>query len=973
MIRTALALLLLLGACAPAAPPRTGPVPRPELVADTAAARAALAVARDSVRTAEMDPAERVRAMTRLGMWSAADSVLAATPNTTDALRLARAELLRRRHRYAEAERLADAVLARAPGDADARLLRARLNVQAWRLDRAERAYRALLAERTGGVEPLLGLGRIELLRKHPDEALRWARRAAAAAPASAGAALLEADVRFWAQDPAGAEAPLRRALALDPWNPDARFALGYALWRRTDARLLPAMAAQWALALETDPLHYTTHWHWGNGHTQLTYADYAQPEDSTVRARLAAADSLVAAGRIDAAAEASRVTERRFPRSVLPEMLRGSAWYLSAHGAERAERLDSAETAFRRILARKAHYGPAHNGLAAVVKQRQMEFLADYDSLEAAIGGAPLPADSAFAAVFRDAAYYPGDRVRRMAAAELGPTAAYLPLLRRLELRFTIPPLHRDLAEAMDNPYFRTATTFDNRQWMDIRGVGGGAAGIEYVERGAHQERKVLLHEYVHLFHTNVLTDAEERRVRALFHDAARRDHFLDYYAANNEHEFLAQGIEALVSPVKVHPLNHKAVNTRADLARTDPAQLAFLDSLVARDRAALAGDTAALAGNWAQAYVTLARRALGGRDTDRLRTASALLDTALVWDGRYLPALIRMAAVRREQGRLSEAAGWLDRTAALDPRYAPVLRERAALAAARGEGPDAQAVLLRRALEIETDLAERAEAATELREMLARHSLTREAIAAARAYADSAPVLSTYLRDRRDEALAFVAELRAGAGYAAETLPFWAELVARKPQQYEFRTAYADALGVAGEPQRSLAVLEEGARILRSAGALPPAYAARLAELHLLRGDTAAAHRAATPLTVEVEGTPRDLRAARVLAALGDTAGAARWLAAADTSGPVARAELAYTRAAVHAAAGDARGTEAELRAALAADPGLLPARVALVRLLAASGRSGEAAAVRRAASSLPLPVGPQGERMLAVAAGG
>ena len=124
---------------------------------------------------------------------------------------------------------------------------------------------------------------------------------------------------------------------------------------------------------------------------------------------------------------------------------------------------------------------------------------------------------------MFADLRYYPGDRVRRMARQQLGPSVAYLPMLALQDRRFRVPALHVDLAEAMNQPFFRGATTFDNRQWMDIRGVGSGAAGIEYVERGSHWERNVLNHEYVHLFHSRAFTDAESRRVRQLYWDAMR------------------------------------------------------------------------------------------------------------------------------------------------------------------------------------------------------------------------------------------------------------------------------------------------------------------------------------------------------------------------------------------------------------------------------------------------------------------
>src|SRR5690606_18651802 len=151
-------------------------------------------------------------------------------------------------------------------------------------------------------------------------------------------------------------------------------------------------------------------------------------------------------------AIELTRAVEREYPESVLPAMLRGSAFYM-AYDVPVAERLDSAEATFAAILERKPHYGPAHNGMAAVIKHRQFTYLAAYDSLEAAIEATPVPDDRIFEEVFDDVDIYPGDRVRKMVRRQLGPTIAFVPMLHRLNRTFTIPPLHIDLAEAMGNP----------------------------------------------------------------------------------------------------------------------------------------------------------------------------------------------------------------------------------------------------------------------------------------------------------------------------------------------------------------------------------------------------------------------------------------------------------------------------------------------------------------------------------------
>ncbi|MGQ0563363.1 MAG: hypothetical protein ACT443_16005 [Gemmatimonadota bacterium] len=745
---------------------------------------------------------------------------------------LARADSLIRQHRYAAADAIVSGILAARPDHRAAALRKARLQIQAWQLDAAERTLAGIGG--TPRIDEAYLAGRIALLRMQFERALAHAKSIQRRAPLRAEGYLLEGDAHFWNQQPELAEAPLRRAVELDSLNADARFAYGYAIWRRVDARQLPAMAEQWNRALEIDPLHYLTHWHFGNGHTHLTYADYAQPSDSAVRARLRGIDSLVARERVADALAATRALEREFPDALLPALARGSIFYM-AYDMPRAQRLDSAQAAFTTLLARRRNYGPAHNGLAAVIKQRQLEYVVNRDSLEQAIAAEPLPVDSAFARVFKDLSYYPGDRVERMARQQLGPSLAYVPMLARLGYTYTVPPLHRDLDEALGRNFFRTSTTFDNRQWMDIRGAGGNhaAAGIEYVERGSHQERVVLLHEYVHQWHGAVLTDREARRIRELYHAAIANHRVLDYYSANNESEFFAQAYEAYLSPVKVHPLNHKAMNTRADLIRKDPVLFAFLDTLITRNRAYLAGDRSAMRSNWAHVYTALARQlrttALRQGATE-LRDGEAaygrglaLIDSALAHDDRYVPAMLEAArlAIARRQWAAAEA--WLARAARTDSLHAPTLAVRAEYAGAvarerKQPAPPTEVFdLYERALALETDLAERARLNTTLRELYRDHGMPAEAIRIAEAQL-AAPRPSTYLRDPQDEAAIFIAAIRSANGQAREQLEFFRELIARKPQQFRFRAQAALAMLEAGAPAEALRVIEEGNRILEA-----------------------------------------------------------------------------------------------------------------------------------------------------------
>lgn len=847
---------------------------------------------------------------------------------------------LMQQHRYTEAEHLLNSQLRAAPGDPELLGWRVRLLIQAWRLDQAMRVAQTL-------PHGQLLVGRIHLLQKNFAAALASAKAAQAANPQDAEAHLLEADVHFWNQQPEKADAPLERALQLDPLNADARFAYGYAIWRRVDAKQLPRMAAQWNLALAIDPLHYITHWHFGNGHTHLTYADYAQPTDTIVRRHIRGIDSLVAGGRIDEALRQTRALQQQFPESLLPDLTRGSIFYLAPH-IPRAVRLDSAQHIFTQLLARKPNYGPAHNALAAVIKQRQFTYHVSYDSLEAEIAAQRIPTDSAFYSEFRNIRYYPGDRVIRMAVQQLGPALAYIPFIARLGYTYVIPPLHHDLTEAMSNSFFRTSTTFDNRQWMDIRGSGGNhaSAGIEYVERGSHQERVVLLHEYVHQFHGAVLTDQQNRRIRQLYHDAMAANRTLDYYAANNESEFFAQAYEAYLSPVKVHPLNHKAMNTRADLIARDPALFAFLDTLITENRAFLAGDRNAMRQNWAQVYVTLARQARTSArgDTALLNRAQALLDTAATYDRDYAPALIERSAVFRALRRWQDAKSALDAVEAQARGYAPVHEARAELGAARALAEkqnayvDQQIAAYRRALELETDLAERAQLNRALRELYYEQGDYHSAILLAEAYADSAAAPSTYLRDRKDEAAAFAALLRSEIGYR-ETR-FFDELVARKPQNYLHRAQAIRVHVNAGDSAHALQLLDEGERILRAGGSTPVGY--RIMRAVLQPGPETApfVDSLATQGAARL-GHEERVRLAQHLVATGRSALALGLLPDTLAVTPRQRSDVRFVRALAARQQGQHDTAIALLRQALTMNRYHMPARRLLVGALHAAGR--------------------------------
>ena len=928
---------------------------------DAATALAHLPRLRQGLMVQAVAPEQLCQEMLRLGMWTELSDLLRSTP--ADHLRAPRIGLALRQHRYHEADSILRRWLAEAPQAEVAHLLAARLRLQAWDLDSARRICLRLLDTQPRHLPALLCLGEVDLLDKQYRKALARAEQAIQWDSAHADAWYLMGEAYFWLRKPQAAEEALARCLRLDPYHADARFAYGYAIWRRVDATQLPDMAAQWEVALAVHPLHFRTHWHWGNGHTPLTFADYVDPNETAIREELALADDLIAANQVDSALHLMAHVQQRYPQSVIPVLHRGSAWYMR-YDRPLTQRLDSAQRIFADILARKAHYGPAHNGLAAVIKQRQFAYLRMYDSLEQAIATTEIGDLTGFAQVFPDVTYYPGQRVQRMVWGQLHSSVAYFPFLAKLNRQFVIPPLHHDLSLAMDNKYFRYGTTFDNRQWMDIRGVGSGATGIEYVERGAHLERNVTLHEYVHLFHGQVFTEAENRAVRARYYHAMAHDLTLDYYAANNEWEYLAQTFPAYFIPLKVHPLNHKAVNTRSDLQAKDPLMYAFIDSLVHKQRAYLAGDSRAMADNWAQVYLRLAQQAQAADQTVR---QFAYLDTAYTWDSSYLPVYLAYAEALLRDEQADSAQVWLDAVAALAPDYAPQFETQALavrLAYERGALSAEQARprwtrLLKQALRQETDYELRADLAQQLWATNLRFAHWQEAIEQAESYALDAPTLSTSLRDRVDEALA-VAHLHRGLlGYADESLDFLADLVARKPQRYGHRVQYARVLLAQGRPAEAAEVLEAGWRVLAAAGQRYAELEALLMQAHWAQGDTLAVQRQLAQVELARQAPP-ELMHLRL--ALGDTATVAHWLRVqAAPQYPQDQADWHYLRASLALVQGDTLAADGAFAATLGANPYHLPARLDWLASLHAQGRTELLRRVAEEGTLLPLPPGP------------
>src|SRR5690606_31619238 len=111
-------------------------------------------------------------------------------------------------------------------------------------------------------------------------------------------------------------------------------------------------------------------------------------------------------------------------------------------------------------------------------------------------------------------------------------------------------------------------------------------------------------------------------------------------------------------------------------------------------------------------------------------------------------------------------------------------------------------------------------------------------KAIEMAEKYAEEGSTVSTYLRDRIDDAIAIASVLRVELGFGAATERL-ATLVQRKPQNYTYRKMYADALARIDQYDAATATLEEAQAILRAAGTPRRDYTLKMADYANRAGD--------------------------------------------------------------------------------------------------------------------------------------
>jgi tetratricopeptide (TPR) repeat protein len=567
----------LLGATLIAGPLLLGPVPAGADANLLGPVTARLATLQAELLAAR-DPAQKVHLMLLVGKHDEALQLERTLPESAQVLG---AQVLIANGKFQEAAPLLQRIIDSHPRAPEARALVYRWWVLVDDLGRmkeeAERGHDAV-DYRARGEEAALTLD-LAQSQKAYTQALALSRTAADSAGALGGLGV----VAYRRQDFEASLKRLTEALAKSDPDPDLLLHLSDTLIRL--GRTAEAIAAA-RLAVAIAPYHEAAHYLLGNGYTEKNYTELlaARPDafaDPSGRPALAAADSLLAAGRIEDARRAYADLAALHPRWADVRARLGSLEF-SASDYPAARRW------FSEAVLLCPEYGRAHNGMAKVLEAERLEIEVHRADYERAFAAAPMP-DVPQIERFVSNWSSLSPRHQKQVALSVVPWKRFIPVLVASGATYYIKPLYQLLSETPGQELLRDQRiNYDSRLWDDVRGCGGfhTVTGVEDVERTILNRYNTVLHELSHQVHA-VLTPDRKRTIQELYRKAKERDEggkdaFLSRYAGGSVFEYFAEGANALQSPRRDAYDTREIVRERLD--QKDPALKSLVVELMQR-----------------------------------------------------------------------------------------------------------------------------------------------------------------------------------------------------------------------------------------------------------------------------------------------------------------------------------------------------------------------------------------------------
>jgi tetratricopeptide (TPR) repeat protein len=537
------------------------------------------------IRQQPKDVALRVdlaEAQIRIGRFPAAEATLKEAlrikPRHVPAL-VAFGNLYRKRYQFPEAIKTSERIRMLAPQDAPGRLLAANLAEDRMDFAAARTLYQDMLRKNPDEISALYGLAHLEYWENRLDAAEKQLANVTAKAPAHAKAWLLQAQIHRSRQENAQYAVCVRKAVESDPLDDAARASLGNLLMREEKK---PAEGhAENRFALQINPYSSPAHGAMGNGWTARTYPEMKIELEGKKRQDLLEAtksgDGMLTLrnfGKADQAFDAAL----KLKADYIPALIgKGIVQYQRG-------KYDKALPWFFDALKVDPDYGLAHYGVSLCLLRKKDRMNVRFAEIERGFAAKDVPEPAALQDVFTGYASFDPD-LKKIIRLSVQPLRAYLPLLKEKRVMFHLFPMQQFLWQVPGHARMKGTRTFDGRLWDDVKGDGGSNAssGAEWERDVKYLRFNVLTHEFAHQVHGFLPKDLKDE-IHRLYLAAMKAGKPLDFYAAANEMEYFAQGVEAFVSEDKLADQKITSGHTRKELLQRDPDLYALIEKMNAQ-----------------------------------------------------------------------------------------------------------------------------------------------------------------------------------------------------------------------------------------------------------------------------------------------------------------------------------------------------------------------------------------------------
>jgi tetratricopeptide (TPR) repeat protein len=548
-------------------------------IADFAGLEKAIASARAAVQTAPGDAGTVVELARLLMMGGKLDEAETALQRSLDVhpkdvpslVQIGR--LYRLEYRFEKERGVIDRAKALDPAKAEVRLLEASFALDQMDFQAARTIY-AEVADKTAPpaasaitAAALCGLAEVAYWENRFAEAEALIARCLAADAEHSRAYFLRSLIHRIRQENEKWAVEGRKAVTAGPFDADARANLSNILMR--GEKKLDEGYAEAKLALRINPFCHLAHTYIGNGWTPVTYREGKASGDPDVAAKINAAleegDAVLLARSLDRAEAAFGRALGLAPSSMKALIGADTVRYLRRD-------YDGALDGFFKALAIDPDYGLAHYGAAQSLLRKKDLINVRFAEVEKRFTALDAPEPPFLRDVFINYAGLDPD-LQKILRLSVRPLRAFLKLAKDKGATFYLTPFHKLQSEAPGMADLKGQRTFDLRLWDDVKGLGGrNALSGEDWERDVKYLRfNVVAHEFAHQIHGLVPAELKAE-IRALFTKAKAERLTLDFYADFNEMEYFATGVEAYVSEDKLADQKVAYGHTRRELREKDP-----------------------------------------------------------------------------------------------------------------------------------------------------------------------------------------------------------------------------------------------------------------------------------------------------------------------------------------------------------------------------------------------------------------